>query len=381
MKQGQRYSDASIPNLTMGIDLGDRRSRIYVVDARGERISEGWATTTREGLSQWLGRYPGARVVMEAGTHSPWVSRLSEESQHETFVANPSELYGPKRRKRRNDDLDAQKLGRLGRADPALLYPIRHRGEEAQADLAVLRSRDQLVKVRTQLINHVRDSVKSIGQRLPKCDTGVFARRVQEEIPQAMRRALEPVVEQIAGLTEAINGFDRRIEREMEQKYPETEGLRQVKGVGSLTATAYVLVLEDPKRFPRVREVGSYVGLVPRLDDTGESHPQLRITKAGDELLRRYLVQAAHYILGPFGPDTDLRRWGLALAERGGKNAKKRAAVAVARKLSVLLMRLWASGAVYEPLRNATAREQGREIPSVPGEVESHGAQEESRVG
>jgi transposase len=317
---------------------------------------------------------------MEAGTHSPWVSRLSEESQHETFVANPSELYGPKRRKRRNDDLDAQKLGRLGRADPALLYPIRHRGEEAQADLAVLRSRDQLVKVRTQLINHVRDSVKSIGQRLPKCDTGVFARRVQEEIPQAMRRALEPVVEQIAGLTEAINGFDRRIEREMEQKYPETEGLRQVKGVGSLTATAYVLVLEDPKRFPRVREVGSYVGLVPRLDDTGESHPQLRITKAGDELLRRYLVQAAHYILGPFGPDTDLRRWGLALAERGGKNAKKRAAVAVARKLSVLLMRLWASGAVYEPLRNAALREQGREGPSVPGEVESHAAQEEGRV-
>ena len=178
MKQGQRYSNASIPNLTMGVDLGDRRSRIYVVDAHGERTSEGWATTTREGLSQWFGRYPGARLVMEAGTHSPWVSRLSEESQHETFVANPSELYGRKRRKRRNDDLDAQKLGRLGRADPALLYPIRHRGEEAQVDLAVLRSR------------------------------------------QSMRRALEPVVEQIAALTEAINGFDHRIEPDHDDSRP-----------------------------------------------------------------------------------------------------------------------------------------------------------------
>jgi transposase len=225
---------------------------------------------------------------METGTHSPWVSRLAEESGHETFVANPSELYGPKRRKRRNDKLDAEKLGRLGRADPALLYPIQHRGESAQADLAVLRSRDHLVKVRTQLVNHVRDSVKSIGERLPKCDTDVFARRIREALPPLLRPALEPVVEQIAAVTEAIDGFDQMIEWELEQKYPETDRLRQVKGVGPLTAMAYVLVLEDPKRFPRVREVGSHVGLVPRLDDTGQSQPQLRITKAGDELLRRY---------------------------------------------------------------------------------------------
>jgi transposase len=261
-----------------------------------------------------------------------------------------------------------------------LLYPIQHRGESAQADLAVLRSRDHLVKVRTQLVNHVRDSVKSIGERLPKCDTDVFARRIREALPPLLRPALEPMVEQIAAVTEAIDGFDQMIEWELEQKYPGTDRLRQVKGVGPLTAMAYVLVLEDPKRFPRVREVGSHVGLVPRLDDTGQSQPQLRITKAGDELLRRYLVQAAHYILGPFGPDTDLRRWGVALAERGGKNAKKRAAVAVARKLSVLLMRLWASGAVYEPLRNAKAREQAHAGQSVPAEAENHMAQEEPQV-
>lgn len=380
MKQRQRYSNATIPNLTMGIDLGDRRSRVYVVDGGGERVEEGWAATTREGLCKWFEKYAGARVVMEAGTHSPWVSRLAEEWKHETFVANPSELYGRKRRKRRNDKLDAEKQARLGRADPALLYPIQHRGEAAQVDLAVLRSRDQLVQTRTQLISHVRNTVKSFGERLPTCDTECFARHAREEIPPLLRRALDPVVEQIAALTQAIAAYDKTIERELERKYAEAERLRQVKGVGSLTALAYVLVLEDPKRFPRVRDVGSYVGLVPRLDETGESQPQLRITKAGDELLRRYLVQAAHYILGPFGPDTDLRRWGTALMMRGGKNAKKRAIVAVARKLSVLLMRLWANGAVYEPLRNAAAREQARESSNVPGEIDAHVTQVQPRV-
>lgn len=377
-----QQSKGAIPNLTIGIDLGDRRSRIYVLDGQAEKVEEGWARTTREGLVKWLDRYPGARVVMEAGTHSPWVSRLAEELEHETFVANPSELYGRKRRKRRNDKLDAQQLARLGRADPALLHAIRHRGEAAQVDLAILQSRDSLVKARTLMINHVRGSVKAIGERLPSCDAHSFARRMEGEIPELLRPALKPVMEQIASLTAAIGAMDKRIEKRLERRYPETERLRQVKGVGPLTALAFVLVLEDPKRFPRAREVGSYVGLVPRLDESSEFQPQLRITKAGNELLRRYLVQAAHFILGPFGPDTDLRGWGLSLMARGGKNAKKRAAVAVARKLSVLLLRLWATGAVYEPLRNA-AREERRRLQSETerrAQEQRHSVQRERQV-
>lgn len=359
----KQQSNGAIPNLTIGIDLGDRRSRICVLDAQAERVKAGWAPTTRQGLVKWLDAYPGARVVIEAGTHSPWVGRWAEALGHETYVANPSELYGRKRRKRRNDKLDAEQLARLGRADPALLHAIRHRGEAAQVDLAILQSRDILVKTRTLMINHVRGSVKAIGERLPSCDPDSFARRMAGEIPELLRPALNPVMEQIASLTAAIAAIDKRIEKRLETKYPETERLRQVKGVGPLTSLAFVLVLEDPKRFPRARKVGSYVGLVPRLDESSEFRPQLRITKAGNEQLRRYLVQAAHFILGPFGPDTDLRRWGLSLIERGGKNAKKRAAVAVARKLSVLLLRLWATDAVYEPLRNA-AREERRSLPS-----------------
>jgi transposase len=315
-------------------------------------MEERWVRTRRRELTEWLRKYEGARVVMEAGTHSPWVSRLAKQLGHEVIVANPSELYGRKRRKRRNDKLDAEKLARSGRVDPALLYPIQHRGESAQVDLAVLRSRDTLVRVRTQLISHVRGTVKSVGERLPKCSPDMFGKRMGEAIPEGLRPALAAVVEQIALLTKQIQAYDAALEKKAEQSYPETQCLQQVRGVGVLTAMCYVLVLEDPKRFPRRREVGSHLGLVSRLDETGEFRPQLRITKAGDELLRRLLVQAAHYILGPFGPDTDLRRWGLKLMERGGKNAKKRAIVAVARKLAVLLHRLWETGEAYVPLYN-----------------------------
>jgi len=114
-----------------------------------------------------------------------------------------------------------------------------------------------------------------------------------------------------------------------------------------------VLTLEDPGRFRQSRAVGPYLGLCPRRDQSGGRDAQLRITKRGDAMLRRLLVSGAQYILGPFGPDTDLRRWGLRLAARGGKNAKKRAVVAVARKLATLLHRLWVSGATYQPLRAA----------------------------
>jgi transposase len=165
-----------------------------------------------------------------------------------------------------------------------------------------------------------------------------------------LRVASEPLLEVISDLTRRIQGMDRQVER-IAEEYPAAIHLQQLHGVGALTATAYVLLIEDPTRFTRSRDVGAYFGLVPRLDESSDSSPQLRITKAGDELGRRLLVSAARYILGPFGPECDLRRHGEAIAARGGKNAGKRAAVAVARKLAVLLHRLWVTGAVYDPDR------------------------------
>lgn len=338
-----------LPNLTIGLDLGDKVSRTCGVAGTGEEVLAGSVATTPPALTEYFSQFESCRVVLEAGTHSAWVSRLLAQLGHEAIVANPSLIYGPRRRKKRNDGIDARFLARQGRADVQLLYPIRHRGEEAQQHLELIRARDQLVRARTKLINHVRGAVKVTGARLSRCSAEAFSSRAVTELPEEVRPALEPLLEVVADLTVRIGAFDKRIEQLARDSYPEAERLQQPKGVGALTALAFVLLVEDPGRFTRSRDVGAYFGLVPRLDESSDSRPQLRITKAGDELGRRLLVSAAQYILGPFGPACDLRRHGEAIAARGGKNARKRAAVAVARKLAVLLHRLWVSGAPYDP--------------------------------
>jgi transposase len=240
----------------------------------------------------------------------------------------------------------------LARLDPKLLYPLKHRGEDSQVHLAIIRSRQTLVDARTQLVNHVRGVVKSFGARLPKCPAMSFHKKAAEHIPEALWPALGPILETIGSLTERIRDYERQLETISKEHYPDTELLRQVEGVGTLTALTFVLTLEDPYRFSKSRAVGAYLGLVPARDQSGDRDPQRHISKEGDEMLRKLLVGSANYILGPFGSDSDLRRHGEKIASRGGKNAKKRAVVAVARKLSVLLHSLWLSAEVYEPLRN-----------------------------
>lgn len=344
-------AQAMDPKVTIGLDVGDRFSCLHVIDDDGVCLEEGRVRTTPEALRYRFHNIGRARIVLEVGTHSPWISRLLEELGHEVIVGNARDLRFIYGNDRKSDAVDAEALARVGRLDPKLLRPIEHRGEAAQHDLAVLHARDVLVRTRTTLINHVRAVVKSIGQRLPACSAPSFATRCPDHVPDELRPALGPLLETIADLTRRIRDFDHTIEKLCQDRYPEAGALQQIPGVGALTALAYVLVLEDPRRFHNGRSVGVYLGLTPKRAQSSEHDPQLRITKAGDPFLRRLLVQAAHYVLGPFGPDTDLRRWGLKLAARGGKNAKKRAAVAVARKLAVLLHHLWVSGEVYEPLR------------------------------
>jgi transposase len=347
------------PQMTAGLDLGDRYSYLCLIDQQsGEVIEEGRLRTTPEAFRRrFASEQKPLRIAIEAGTHSPWVSRLLEGCAHEVLVANARKLRLIYANKRKTDEIDAENLARLARVDPKLLYPLRHRGEGSQAHLALIRSREALVSSRTQLVNHVRGTVKSFGARLPKCPARSFHKRASEHIPEVLRPALGPILETIGSLTERIKDYDRKLEAISKEHYPETDLLRQVEGIGPLTALTFVLTLEDPHRFEKSRSVGAYLGLVPSTDRSGERDPQKRISKEGDEMLRKLLVGSAHYILGPFGSDSDLRRHGQKIASRGGKNAKKRAVVATARKLSVLLHRLWVSGEIYDPLYNAHRRQ------------------------
>ena len=342
--------------ITIGLDLGDKSSRYCALGQEGEVLFERSTATTKKGLTHVFAALARCRVAMEVGTHSPWVSRLLKSFGHEVIVANARQVKLITQSSRKNDKLDAQSLARLARIDPELLRPIQHRSEEAQQHLMTIRVRAALVEARTALVNSARGLAKAMGERLPKCDADSLKLERLHELPAAMQAALKPLLEEVESLTEKIHACDETIEQIAREKYPETTLLKQVKGVGTLIALTFVLTLEDPSRFRKSRDVGCYVGLRPKSRDSGESQPQLGISKEGDVYLRKLLVQGAHYILW-LGPDTDLQRWGLQLCARGGKNAKKRALVAVARKLGILLHVLWVSGAVYEPLRNSKIRE------------------------
>lgn len=339
--------------ISVGLDLGDKFSHMTIVDAEGELIEESRLPTNEPSFRRKFSTLQPCRVAMEVGTHSRWASHLFKDLGHDVLVANARKLRAIYHNPRKGDRADAETLARLARLDPELLAPIHHRSPQAHADLAVLRSRDALVRCRTALINHTRDLVKASGSRLPSCSADSFAHKVAADVPDPLRPALAPILETIASLTRQIQSYDQTNEELCRQRYPETQLLRAVSGVGPITSLAFILTLESPARFQHSREVGPALGLIPRRDQSGDQDPQLHVTKTGDAYLRRLLVGSAQHILGPFGPDCDLRRWGLKLAERGGKNAKKRAVVGVARKLAVLLHHLWKTGEEYDAFYHA----------------------------
>lgn len=348
---------------TVGVDLGDRHSHFCVLDGQtGRSLEEGRAPTTRPALQKLFARLTPARLVLEVGGQSSWVSRLAEEAGLEVIVANPRKTTLISRNERKNDRTDAELLARLGRMDTKLLSPVRHRSAACQADRAVIRSRLAAVDARTALINHARGLLKSFGYRAPSCSAESFHNRVVEVVPKELEEALLPILRLIGQTSAQIKTFDRTVNRLADTTHAATKALRQVPGVGALTSLAYVLTLEDPRRIRHARQAGPYLGLVPRQDDSGDSSPQLHITKAGDPMMRQLLVLAANYILGHFGPDCDLRRFGLKIAAQGGKNAKKRARVAVARRLAVLLHHLWRTGEVYDPFY--LAKRRGEPVPA-----------------
>lgn len=350
------FSNVQLPT-TVGLDLSDRVSHFHVQRGDGFRLSTGKVANTREQLEALFTRWKGCRLVIEAGGHSPWISRLGRACGMDIVVANPRKVELISKSDRKTDTSDAEMLAQLGRTNADLLSPIKHRSAQAQADLCVLRARDEIVRARTAMINHVRGVLKSNGFRAPSCSADSFARKASASIPPELESGLKLLIGLIAAHSAAITAMDKQIEKVCAERYPITQLFREISGVGPIVALCFVLTLDDPKRFRSVRDVGAYLGLVPRKKESGNSSPQLHITKAGDHSMRRLLVISANYILGRFGPDCDLRRFGMRIAGgSGNKIAKKRARIAVARKLAVLMHRTWRTGEVYDPLYLAKLR-------------------------
>lgn len=349
-RQRARKSWGAALQQVVGLDLGDKTSRYCVLELDGEVKAERGVATTRQGLSQVFAKMGRSRIALEVGTHSPWVSRLLEGLGHEVIVANARRVRIISQSSSKDDRMDARLLARLARMDPALLFPIRHRGERAQQHLAMIKARAALVEGRTTLVNTARGLTKSFGERIGQCDADQMGVAKIEGLPDGLRPSLEPLLQIVEGMTEQIQGYDQELAEIARKEYPETALLEQIAGVGLLIALTFILTLDDARRFKNSRDVGCFLGLRPKRQQSGASQPQLGITKEGDVYLRKMLVQGAHYIMSRRGPDTDLKRWGEKLAGTGDKKAKKRAVVAVARKLAVLLHHLWVSGEVYEPL-------------------------------
>jgi transposase len=342
--------ERSAPKTTIGLDVGDKYTQLCVLDDAGEVAEEGRVRTTETALVGRFSAMAAARVVLEAGTHAAWMRRALLACGHEVLIADSYQMGKVYRGRDKSDRRDAETLARFGRTDPKMLHPVHQRSEPTLTDRAVLRSRGLLVRMRAQLIHHMRGLTKTFGARLPQCSAESFASHVRGRIPERLVPAFAPLLDTLALLTKQIRAYDRELERIAAEHYPETERLRAVNGVGLITAISFVLGIEDPHRFRKSRDVGAFLGLRPRQWQSGDREKELGTPRVGDRELRRVLVQSAHYILGPFGKDSDLRRFGERLKKRGGRRATVRAVVAVARKLAVLLHRLWVSPAPYDPL-------------------------------
>jgi transposase len=342
-------SVASGSGYTLGLDLGDRQHHVCVLDAGGQMVRAAALPNTRPALAQLLTEFPRATVALEAGTHSPWLSRYLTDLGAKVLVANPRKLHAISRSERKCDRRDAQMLARLARVDPALLHPIQHGSAQAQHDLLGLKLRDALVRTRVNLINTVRFTLKSLGHAVRNPSSESFHKTVLADVPADCLPVVQPLLTVLAQVTEQIKGLERDLVQRSKTEYPVTQRLQQITGVGPLTALCFVLKIGDPQWFSRGRDVGAYLGLCPRRDQSGGTDKQLRISKCGDGLMRRLLVSAAHYVLGPFGPPCALREHGQRLTGTGSAREKKRAVIAVARKLAVLLLSLWKHGTNYEP--------------------------------
>lgn len=336
--------------LTVGVDLADRASSICVVGPDGDVVKRCSIPTCEDSFRALFGHGTYDRVVIEACTNASWVGWMLAGWGQNVVVAHPRSIGLIHQATRKNDSRDAEKLARLARVDVSLVHPTHLRSRDRAEALADIRARAALVSSRTQLVNTARALAKMTGVKIPRCTPAGFPQQVValRDHKPVLHATLLPLATTIAEISNQIRLTEKRLAK-LAERFPEAGRLQEIHGVGPLTALTYVLVVDDAARFPRTRDIGAYLGLVPKQDQTGETDRAMRISKAGHRYLRGLLTQCAKKVLRDDSPDSELKRWGTAIAARGGKRSKQVAAIAVARRLAVTMLAVWKSGGRYDP--------------------------------
>lgn len=344
-------------SITIGLDLGNTFNKAVGLDAGGRVLFQEDLRNDPEAMEAFFNAHPGATVGMETGTHCRWIAALAAACGCEPVVGNARQLRLVFKSSRKNDWKDALKIAQICRADKSLFHPVTLRDDEHHRLYQLVRQRALLVGQRTQLVNAVRGFCKAGGVRLPKCDARSFASRAASLLPEGTRRDLKPLLDALAGLAAQIAAADAILEEYLDKHFPRESALLQtVPCVGPVTGAAFIALVPDPHRFRSAREAGPYFGLVPKQDQSGETDRPCEITREGNMLMRTMLVNVANLILRDAAPDTALKRFGLRLCGRGGgKVARRKAKVALARKLAVVMLAMLRSG---EPFRMAEAAPQ-----------------------
>ena len=334
----------------IGIDLGDNTNEVCVLDNKGKALESFRIVNDKDGLLSVFNKYPGSSIAIEAGTHALWIHDLAINHGIKIFVANPRKTYLISSGDRKNDKVDAYLLAKLLRSDSGLLFPVTLRDINTQKDLVLLKNRDFLVRQRGDMIRHIRGIIKPFGLKLPaSVTTDNLHETITDFVSKDDFECLAMMVNQIKQLSKDIKKLDKKIKDLISTKYPEAELLQTINGVGPITALTFLLIVGNPQRFSKSRKVGSYLGLVPKQDQSGAIDKSLGITKTGDQMMRRLLVNCSHHILGVFGKDTQLRRHGLKImGETDNRVRKKKAVIAVARKLAVLMHSMLISGQEFK---------------------------------
>jgi len=347
-------------HITIGMDMGDKNHKAVALGGDGRESRREEVANTREAMAAFLGGFPGATLAIETGTHCRWVCALASGMGLKVLVANARKVALITRNSRKSDWNDAAMLADIAYAKPSLLRPVSLRGAADQRLMRLAKGRDALVRCRTAIVNQVRGFCKAEGVRLRACSPEAFP-SLRGDIPEEAADVSAHLLATIKFLNGKIKRYDRILEKALGRlRGEDADIVTQIPGVGTVTAAVFLAAIGDAGSFGGdARAAGPFLGLVPKSGQSGDKDPQLRISKEGNSLARRTLVNSASHIMGPFGKDSDLRRHGMRIAARGGKNAKKRARVAVARRLAVTMLAMLRDRSDYRPIAEGSPPEWG----------------------